>query len=53
MKVVPALNSEDKQVVEGVQRNARAGTVRPSRLHPHERPLLLFARFLAERLARA
>jgi phenylpropionate dioxygenase-like ring-hydroxylating dioxygenase large terminal subunit len=53
LKAMPAVNEEDKRVVEGVQRSARAGTVRPSRLHPDERPLLLFARFLASRLQTA
>lgn len=53
LKAIPVANTEDKRVVEGVQRNARAGTVRPYRLHPDERPLLLFARFLAERLGKA
>lgn len=46
----PPVNIEDKRVVEGVQRSARAGTVRPARRHADERPLLLFSRFLAARL---
>ncbi len=50
LRAIPAVNIEDKAVVEGVQRSARAGTVRPSRLHPDERPLWLFARYLAERI---
>jgi phenylpropionate dioxygenase-like ring-hydroxylating dioxygenase large terminal subunit len=50
LKAIPAVNLEDKVVVEGVQRGARAGLVRPSRLHPYEQPLLQFARYLASRL---
>ena len=50
LRAIPAVNVEDKAIVEGVQRGARAGTVRPSRLHPDERPLWLFARYLAERV---
>lgn len=53
LKAMPVVNAEDKAVVEGVQRNAEVGTVRPGRLHPDERPLLLFARYLASRLQRA
>jgi hypothetical protein len=49
---MPAVNAEDKTVVEGIQRGARADMVTPARLHPYERPLLLFARFLADKLKR-
>jgi hypothetical protein len=52
LKAIPAVNAEDKAVVEGIQRGARAGMVTPARLHPYERPLLLFARFLADKLQR-
>jgi choline monooxygenase len=52
LKAMPAVNAEDKTVVEGIQRGARADMVTPARLHPYERPLLLFARFLADKLKR-
>jgi len=52
LKAMPVVNIEDKAVVEGIQRGARAGMVAPARLHPFERPLLLFARYLAEKIKR-
>jgi phenylpropionate dioxygenase-like ring-hydroxylating dioxygenase large terminal subunit len=53
LRAIPAVNAEDKPIVEGVQRGARAGMVKPAQLHPYERPLLMFARYLADRLGAA
>jgi choline monooxygenase len=47
IKEIPHLNVEDKGVTERVQKGARSGMVKPSKLQPNEHGLLTFARFLS------
>lgn len=51
IKEIPKVNAEDKAIVEGVQRGARSGMVRPARLQTNEHGLITFARFLSERFS--
>jgi phenylpropionate dioxygenase-like ring-hydroxylating dioxygenase large terminal subunit len=51
LKEIPHVNTEDRGIVERVQKGARSGMVMPSQLHANEHGLLTFARYLSRCLA--
>lgn len=51
LKEIPHVNAEDRGIVARVQKGARSGMVKPSRLAPNEHGLLTFARYLTRQLA--
>jgi len=50
VRMADLLNDEDRVRVEAVQQAAHSGYGCPSRLHPHEAPILGFIAYLQERL---
>ncbi len=50
LKLIDAVNAEDRVRVESVQRGARSGLGRSSRLHPHEAQIAGFIAYLNSRL---
>ena len=53
LSLTEAVNAEDRRRVEGIQRAARGGLGRQSRLHPHEAPIAGFINYLHARLGHA
>jgi hypothetical protein len=47
LKEIPHVNTEDRGIVERVQKGARSGMVMPSKLHTNEHGLLTFAHYLS------